>query len=242
MSRHTLDGGLSSPYRTVVRNAVVERLSPLLRTNLGFLAAISKLGGQLRRMDDEAITQMYTALLGRTPSILVACGDRTAQPNGIGGYKQMTFLDVHVYFVSKHQRSLLARVESDVVSAGVGEVIPPLASADPGIDVAMQCAEELLVGQQLERAKPSPPAAPAAGETGTGVIRHMELRREEEFVTNNQITIWEQTYVVQVSRSIDRTRGVLARLLGIDTTIHPPGQPASPARVDFSTDFEGPPP
>ena len=241
MSRHTpFDGGHETPYRTMVRNAVVELLAPLLRTNDGFLAAVVKLPGRLQRIDEKATTQVYTNLLGRAPAIGVAIGDRTGQPAGITGNRQLAWLDVHIYFVSNSLRSLNARVESDIVSAGDGDLLVANTSADPGIDVAMQCAEELLIGRQLERPAPQPPEAPDLG-TGRGVIRHLEFKREEELVTDNQNTIWEQTYQVGVSRSIDKTRGVTARLLGIDTNIHPPGAPASPARIEFEHDFEAPP-
>src|SRR5690606_10774480 len=126
-----------------------------------------------------------------------------SQPNGIGGFKHLSFLDVHVYFLHNSARSLMARVEADVVSAGDGEDLEGDPSADPGLDVAMQCAEELLVGQHPERPAPNPPNAPSK-EVGSGVIRHIELKREEELVTDNQQTLWEQTYAVGISRSIDR--------------------------------------
>ncbi len=242
MSRHTpFDGGLELPYRTIVRNAVVELLSPLLRANDGFLAAVVKLPDRIQRMDENGSMQLFQQLLGRAPAIGVAIGDRVAQPAGISGNRQLTFLDVHVFFINNHARSLMARVEADVTSTGDGELLLATASADPGIDVAMQCAEELLIGRQLERPAPQPPEAPDLG-TGKGVIRHLELRREESLITDNQATVWEQTYVVGVSRSINKTRGVLARLLGIDTNIHPPGEPESPARIEFAHDFEEAPP
>lgn len=241
MSRHApFDGGLSLPYRTMVRNAVIARLEPLLRANEGFLATIVKLPGRLQRLDDEGSAKLFMQVLGRAPAIGVACGDRTGQSNSHTGKRALTFLDVHIYFLNNSGRSLMARIESDVVSAGDGDELEPNAAADPGLDVAMQCAEELLTGEQLERAPVAPPAAPAPN-AGTGVIRHLEFKREEEIVTSNQVTVWEQTYTVGVSRSIDRTRGVL-RLLGIDTTIHPPGVPLSPARIEFSTEIEEPPP
>jgi hypothetical protein len=237
MSRHTpFDGGSVTPYRTAVRNAVVELLSPLLRANGAFLTAIVKLPDRLQRFDTEAKAQLFAQLLGRAPAMGVVTGDRISQPHGIGGYKQLSFLDVHLYFVHNSMRSLMARVEPDIVSAG-DNVLEGDPTADPGVDIAMQCAEELLVGRQPERPAPNPPEAPST-QHGPGVIRYLELKREEGLASDNQLTIWEQTYTVGVSRSIDRTRGVLARVLAIQTNVHPPALPSSPARTEFEHTFE----
>lgn len=233
MSRHApFDGGHALPYRTITRNKVVELLGPLLRTNGGFLSTIVKLPGRIDRFDGERSAQFYGTLLGRQPAIGVACGDRTGQSASVSGNRQLTFLDVHLYFVTSSARSLIARVEADVVALAD-------ASADPGIDVAMQCAEELLIGKHPERPAPAPPAG-VSSEHGPGVIRHLEFKREEELASDNQITIWEQVYVVGVPRSIDRTRGVTAKLLSIHTNVHPSGEPdaPAPARVEFETVLE----
>lgn len=229
----TFDSGLVQANRTIVRNRVAELLAPLLKSNGGFLKAVSRIDAPLEAYDEDGMSQMFATLLGRAPAILVACGDRELKPAGISsGFKNMSFLDVHVYFVNNNARSLLARAEADVVSAGDANAVPPIAgddTADPGIDVAMQCAEELLIGQKLDT------------ETEGAVIKHLELKRERVLRVSNRLALWTQNYLVGVTRSINQRRGITQRLLGFNTTIRPDGETAeSPATTTFTTELEQP--
>lgn len=238
----TFDGGLTVANRTIVRNRIAELLAPLLKGNFylrgaeempGFLRAVVKLAGTLESYNDgEGLQQLYSSLLGRAPAILIACGDRDPKPAGTGGFKHMSTLDVHVYFLNNHPRSLLARVEADIVSTGDAEAEPPIVgndAADPGIDVAMQCAEELLIGQKLDTTSVG------------GVIKHLELKREQGLHTSNRHSLWMQVYQVGITRSIDKNRAITQKLIGIDTVVRPSGELAdSPAAVTFETELREP--
>jgi hypothetical protein len=227
-------------FRTYVRNRVIALLSRRFNENtgandaagIGILKAhggfvdIVKLPGPLPTYDgDEATRQLWSQLLGRAPAISVACGDRDLQPAGIGGYKNMSFLDVHLYFTSNHPRSAMARVEADVRATGDGEDLEPDLTADPGIDVTMEIAEQLLTGQRLD--------------TERWVIKHLQLKRETVALVSNTHVIGEQRYLVGVTRSIDHTRGLVKLLAGINTVVHPPEDPTSPAAIVFETEVAG---
>lgn len=224
----TFDTGLVLANRTVVRNRVAELLSPLLRKNGGFLRAIDKLDAPLEAYDDDGLQELFSLLLGRAPSIVIACGDRDVQPAG-AAFRAMSFLEVHVYFVNNTPRSLIARAEGDVVSAGSPSHTPPIAAddtADPGIDVAMQCAEELLIGQRLDTA------------TEGSVIKHLQLKRERPLRASKRAALWSQIYLVGVTRTINATRGLTKKMLGINTTIREADQPAeSPSSTTETTEL-----
>jgi hypothetical protein len=222
--------------RTYVRNRVIDLLTRrfdaetgeaaadglgILRAHGGWLAAIVKLGGPLPAYNsDEGVQQLWSQLLGQAPAIGLAVGDREVQKSGTSGFRSTSQLDVHLYFVSNHPRSVMARVEADVRATGNGAELAADPTADPGVDVAMELAEELLVGQQ------------------SGAGKQMQLRRETIGVVNNTHVIAEQRYLVTVERAIDHTRGLIKKLVGFNTLIHPPGDAASPASVAFTTELE----
>ncbi|MGE0547613.1 MAG: hypothetical protein AB7R00_11175 [Kofleriaceae bacterium] len=219
----TYDTGLTIASRTLVRNAIATLLAPLLKSNGGFLRSIVKLPAPLETYEGEGdVQQIYQSLLGQSPAIAVALGDRPFSPAGVGGFRYTTDLEVHVYFIGNSNRSLLARVEGDVVSSTDD-------TADPGVDVAMQCAAQLLIGQKIETL------------ADNASVKHLVPQREQALVTNNQHTIWKQLYTVGVTETINQDRGIIAKLLGIDTTLHPSSEPVeSPARIDFSTEVGTP--
>lgn len=224
---HAYDTGLALPYRTLVRHQVLALLAPLLKANGGFLPAVLPLPGTLRSYEGgDGVNQLYTTLLGRSPAIAVVCGDRRQERASVSGFRNLSELEVHLYFVNNSMRSLMARVEADVVSTGDPNAQPPIAAsdtADPGLEVTMELAEELLTGQSIDTVK--------------GVIKQLELVREEGLYTGNQHTIWQQTYQVTVTRSINRNRNIQQRITGFSTIVRPSGEAIdSPAAITFTTE------
>lgn len=235
------DSGLEVANRTLVRNTVVELLAPMLKTYVhpvtnapepGFLASIVKLDIPLENYDDEGLVPLLQGILGRTPAIAVAIGDDENKPAGIGGKQWTSYVDVHLYFFNNTMRSIVSRIEADVVSTGDTELDPPLAAsvaADPGIDVAMQCAEELLIGEQPDTS------------TVHGVIKKLVKKRTRAVQSNNRLTIWTQQYLVEVTRTINKNRNVVQRLVGFNTVVRESDQPAeSPSSVPFTTEVSPP--
>jgi len=234
----SFDTGLSIPKRTLVRNKVIELLQPLLKGGsymrgdepmAGFLRAIVKVPGTLQSFNyednDSGIKLLYALLLGRTPSIGVALGDRVMKPAGVGGARGFAALDVHLYFVNNHQRSMMARLESDVVSVGdEDEEIEADDEADPGIDVMLECAEELLTAERLDTTQPG------------AVVKHLELKREEDVYTGRQHCIWMQVWEVGVTSTINKKRAITQRIEGFNTTLPTPGETDPQAEVDFVTE------
>jgi len=229
------DSRLEVPNRTLVRNKVVELLAPMLRSaqpDPGFLAAIVKLDIPLENYDEEGIVPLLQSLMGRAPAIAIALGDDENKPAGVGGRQWTSFVDVHLYFFNNTMRSIVSRVEADVVSVGDDELDPPVAAdlkADPGIEVAMQCAEELLIGEQPDTA------------TVHGVIKKLVKKRARPVQSNNRLSIWTQQYLVEVTRTINKNRNVVQRLLGFNTVVRQSDQPAeSPSSVPFTTEVSPP--
>ena len=224
-------------FRTAIRNEVIGFLTKtyqlevdgpqvgILLADGGFIRKISKLAAPLQTFEtDEAAKKLFDQLLGQAPAIAVAVGDREVKPAGIGGGRDFSTVEVHVYFYSSHQRSLIARVEADVVATGDGEDLEPEDGADRGLDVAMELAEEMLSGKRLD--------------TERGVVKHMQLKREHIVAADARYVLAEQVWSVGVSRSINLSRGVLQRLLGIHTVVRPATEtPESPAAVVFDTEL-----
>lgn len=195
---HAFDTGLSRAQRTLIRNGAVTLLAGLLRP-VGYLQAVIPFGGIVRGYtDDPGIEALHLALNGRAPSIAIALGDCTLQPAGMGGFNFKGECELIAYHYSNHWRDHeLGRHEIDV--AGIANN-----AADPGLDVMMEHAQQLLIGQR-------------AGSSAT--IKQIVPLREEELRTENGFTLWAQRYSVTVSRTIDPYRGVTQILDEIRTKV-----------------------
>lgn len=211
---HTFDTGLARPQRTTLRNGAVTLLAGLRRP-AGYLQAVIPWGGVVRGFtDDLGIDQLWKALMGRAPAIAVSLGDRANEPAGMGGFNGKGPIELLVYFYSNHLRELEAgRLSQDAVALA-NDV------ADPGLDVMLEHAEELLVGQYVGTNK---------------TIKQIALRREEELRTENGFTLWVQRYAVEITRTINPHRGLTQMLEELRTVIRPsevasdiPANPAAP--------------
>lgn len=184
---HQFDTGMTLPQRTVLRRGVVALLAPLARP-AGYLQALIGWGRAIDgETDHVGLDELYRALNGRSPAVVVALADRQPTDRAIGGFASKSMIELRVYFFSNHERDLLrGRLEID--AAGLASDV-----ANPGLDVAMEHVEELLVGQR-------PGAVPS--------IKQLKFMSEEPIAAIPEATIWLQRYAVQVDRVINPNRGV----------------------------------
>lgn len=185
---HVFDTALAAPQRTLVRNGVITLLSGLLVANGGYLASVVPFGAVVRSYTDgDGIAMLYKALSGQAPAIAVALGTRSSKPAGAGGFNWLCELELFLYFASNNMRDLAdGRMGIDATGAASD-------AADPGLDVMMEHAEELVVGQRC-----------GASDT----IKQVRPDREEELSTGDELTIWLQTYNITLTRTIKEWRGV----------------------------------
>lgn len=181
---HQFDSGLVLPQRTIIRRAAVQLLSGLKRSSGGYLADVRSFGGIVRTYTDETDIEALVKAMGGTPSIAVALATRDFHPVGIGNNnsgnrlgaagQSLSRLQLLLYFAAQHGRdALTGRHEADSVAAVDDK-------ADPGLDVIMEHALELMNGQYV---------------TATvGTIKQLQIASEQELVTMPQVTIWLQTY------------------------------------------------
>lgn len=209
---HTFDTGLSLPQRTVVRRAAVSVLS-LLKRPTGYLASVKAFGGVVRSYTDQPDMELLLKALGATPAIGVALATREFQTAALGGRQALSELQLLLYFANQHGRDgLTGRHESDSVS-GVDD------TADPGLDVMMEHALELMHGTYPTET--------------VGTVKQIHIQREQELATLPEVTIWLQTYKVQLqsytgSREFRTAEQLLTSLhWRVTTSLTEPNRPAA---------------
>lgn len=226
---HEFDTGLALPQRTLIRRGAVTLLSGLLRSNGGYLQAVVPFGGVIRSyLDDKGIDLLWTALKGRQPAIAVALGDRNTAPSGIGGTRGAGDLELLLYFYASNPRDFVSgRLEPDVVALAND-------AKDPGLDVMMEHAEELVVGQRVG----ATPVTNPVGEVNRAVasIKHIVFGREEELRTEGGFTLWVHRYSITVTRWINKLRDVTQMITELNTktrtsdaVMDPPAAPVAEA-------------
>jgi hypothetical protein len=183
---------------------------------------VAPFGAVVRSYTDvDGVEMLYQALSGAAPAIGVALGTRASKPGGSTEHRWTSELELLLYFASNNMRDL-ANGRLGIDDAGVASD-----SADPGLDVMMEHAEQLVI----------------AGRCGADIsVKAVRPDQESELATRQDLTIWLQTYQITVLRTIDRHRGLVDRIRSIATNIHPAGAPASPARIDEVTTITEPPP
>ena len=225
--------GLALPQRTIVRRAAVELFSALKRANGGYLADVKSFGGVVRTYTDQPDIELLQKAMGSTPSIGVALATREFQDLaiGVGGARgggstqALSQMQLLLYFANQHGRDgLTGRHESDSVAL-VDD------AADPGLDVMMEHAIELMHGQYPTLT--------------VGTVKQIKIQREEELATLPEITIWVQTYRV-VLQSYANPSGFRTAQQIIDslhwrvtTSLTEPNRPApavAPTTVDADSD------
>ena len=201
------DSKLPSPVRTLIRNAVIAKLAPLTVAGGGWLEAVIPIGFSIKGPHDEvAIDNLWNELNGRTPAIAVATTKLTTEDGGAPDQSIATLL-VELYFLSSHRRGLTeGRTEGDVAATASNR-------NDPGLDAALELAWMYLLGVNLG--------------LGTGV-KDPRFVEEDEIISEDDKTIWQQTWRVKLSRNVNQLRASVQKLTGITTTLRPTGdEPAA---------------
>jgi hypothetical protein len=195
---HAFDTSLSRAQRTLIRAGAVTLLAGLKRP-AGYLQAVVPWGGIVRSFqDDLGIDLLWQTLAGRAPAMAIALGDKVSVPKGMGGFNFAGEIELIVYHISNHPRDLeLGRLEIDVAGLAAN-------TSDPGLDVMMEHAEELLIGQ-------------VAAVSNT--IKQIRPHREEELRTEDGVTLWAQRYSVLVARTINPHRNVSTLLTEMRSAI-----------------------
>lgn len=185
------DSGLHRPQRSMIRQALVDRLGttrtgngrPLLKSGGGYLAKIGMLPRPLKGDSDEELALVWIALQGATPALCVALG-RMDLESMDGNESYLGSLDVAVYSLSRNLRSFVdGRMAPDTVAT-----VDP--TADPGVETMMEHVREILCGQEL----------------GVITVHEVRPRTEDEIVTDGEGTLWEQRFRVVVETSVNPQR------------------------------------
>lgn len=180
------DTGLARPQRTLIRQHIAAALAPMLKLNGGYLHKIGVLPRPLRGRDEDELGLLVSAVLGRSPCVLVALGAKSYESIGLDATEELGELEVAIYAVSSNARSFVeGRLEQDAAATSS-------ANADPGIETMLEHCEQLLLGQGL----------------GLSTAHEMRGRTEEEVYTFEEYTVWEQTYALKVSRDINVSRAI----------------------------------
>jgi len=224
---HIFDTLAPKPARTLIQQGVVSLLSPLLRSNGGYLRTVAPFGAVVRSYTDDVGVSMLQDVLKVTPGIAVATGTRSFQSGGIGGRSALGPCELLLYFATSHARNQqLGRQESDAVALANDQ-------ADPGLHVIMEHAMELVLGQYPSNV--------------TMTVKQIRIETEQELATLEHMTIWMQTYsVTTLSGSGSREFRNVPQLLEsigwritteADTEAFPPATPVSPTSIDADTDI-----
>ncbi|HWU91603.1 MAG TPA: hypothetical protein VN253_30255 [Kofleriaceae bacterium] len=211
---HVYDTGLSTAQRTAIRDALITRLSPLLRTSTPalYLRAIKTLARPVRGHDDaEAIQALIPhALLGQAPAIGIALGRATFDGAGSLPTENRGELDLALYVISQHHRDVTeGRLYGDPIAAGD-------VTADPGIWTMLEHARELVAGQDM----------------GVDGVAEPRLVSEDEIITAADATVWEQRYTVGLTTVLNPSRGVTQLLLEIEGQHQVEGSDGGPPTLD----------
>lgn len=221
---HAFDTGASKPQRTLILEGVLALLAGLKKP-AGYLNAVIGWPRPVRSYTDvDGIVQLMDALSGRAPSIAVHVGDASWGKGAVGGFTWEKEIELLLYFASTHKRDhLTGRIVTDAI--GLADD-----NADPGLNVMMEHAFELVLGR-----RPGGIVVPS--------IKQVRPQREEELVTDGQITIWLQTYRVIAMSQISEWRSVTQLLDSIrfraaidEDEVHLPTAATDSATIDFNRD------
>jgi hypothetical protein len=192
---HKFDTGLFRAQRTVIRESLCARLSPLLKANGGYLASIVELARPLRgEGDEDGLALLARAVNGRAPCLVVALGKKNYDGTDTESLLVAGELDIAIYAVTAHARDHVAgRLAADVVSDSNR-------AADPGIETMLEHVEELLLGQEL----------------GIKGVLEVRFNDEDEVATFDDYTVWEQRATIKVQRDINPRRNSTAFVTSIE--------------------------
>lgn len=144
---HTSTPVTRESERAMLEASLIAALSPLLRVHGRYLRAVEHYNGEIDRA--QGVEDVYRALLGRQPAILVSSSLASRRSRSISRTRSISILNLELLLVSAHLRSPVARNLGDDVSA-----MTP--TADPGAYQMMVDIRKLLDGRRLPVAGSSP--------------------------------------------------------------------------------------
>lgn len=136
---HVFDSGQRAPIRTLVRDAVVQALAPLRRASGLYLAAIVPLPMTIHLETDADEQMLEELVLGQSPAVAVAVGAQQFKSQSPDRTQWAGELEVVLYALTKNQRSAIAGLAGDAVSASD-------VTRDPGIETILEHCLERVAG------------------------------------------------------------------------------------------------
>jgi hypothetical protein len=215
----SFDTGLDAPQRTLIRQGILNNLSPLLKVNGGYLGKLTLLSKPIKGNEsDEEIDELMRALTAAMPCVAVALGARKMGEAAVDGLERMDSLDIELYCVSSSARSyVVGRLAGDVTAQANPQ-------ADPGIDTMLEHVRQLLDGQDL----------------GIETVTELYSELEDEVATGGDYTIWRQVYHVTCTTTINPNRTITTICEDVMVnTVFPSGQPVG-VTVTTDTVLEAP--
>lgn len=194
------DTHLDDPQRTLVQDGLVTALGALLTSAdpPGFLRAVIPYPTVVQGSERE-IALLLEELRGRDPAIAVVVGKGKYSPLSStqrrDQYEKRTA--VHVYYLTRNLKGMLARSRGDARSLADG-------TKDPGLNRMMELGEQILIGWK-------------ANDTGRGTIYQLEPDEEDEVETDLDYSLWRQLFYIRLDRRIDRRRDITQALTLLHT-------------------------
>lgn len=183
---HRFDSGMSMPVRTAVRAAAKSALAPLLKSNGRYLASLIDMPAPLRFGAPEDETVLNDLVAGNSPTVGIAIGRQNFTSVGTNGTAWRGTLTLNVYVCVRHQRSVMAALTGDVVSAAD-------VTKDPGGETVLEHVFERLSGLS----------------TGINVAPTIRADSEEPAFFGVDWQVWEQSYTVATTWQLNPNRDVV---------------------------------
>jgi hypothetical protein len=200
----TYDTGLTLPLPTVIAQGIRSKITPLLRSAGGFVAAIVDFPHVMGGGSDDEINLLLDICGGRAPVLAIGLGDIKTTRKGSAGNNFGT-MDVEIYAVSAHMRNVTdGRLHPDPTS-----LIDD--TADPGIFatnelVAMYLADQFPVATETQWGK-------LFGST----VKELRLDGIRHLITGQEMSIWGVQFSLGFELQQNMLRGATAYLTDIMT-------------------------
>ena len=234
----TYDSGLTKPLPTLLREGIITKLAPTLRSNGAYAVAIVPFpyvmtGGELRAEHD---LDVLIRLVGnRCPAYAVGVGDIRGKRAGSAG-SYIGEVEVEVYCITNHMRHIVeGRLAADP-PASAGTV--PADKLDPGVEVMREFCRMFLsdcvpvVGGTAQAGNPY-------SVYGTK-IKELNYEGERELITTPEHTVWGVRFSCTIELETNMLRGAVQLLTEIMSKhrigAYDPPNPATPPLIQSLTD------
>lgn len=188
------DSGLSRSTRELIVGAVASKLAELRRPTKYLAAIVSLSRPAAGKSDEDFLIDLAKAANGRVPCVAIATGDCKSQSDGEDGYEMTDTIELGIYVVSGNQRGVVdGRLFVDITAAADD-------TKDPGVFAILQHVTERIQGAMF----------------GLEGIHEPRKFEEGEVWSGDDVTVWGQTYNVDVSSSINPDRDATTLMTSIE--------------------------